>query len=98
VSSELSAPQKALGKSGSSFVLAVLAASQFLMTLDTSVMNVAIRQVAADVGTTVTGVQTAITLYALVMASFMITGGRSAASLGGDGPLPLAWRSTVSGR
>jgi len=57
-------------------VLAVLAASQFLMTLDTSVMNVAIRQVAADVGTTVTGVQTAITLYALVMASFMITGGK----------------------
>ena len=82
MSSELSAPHKAEGKSGSSFVLTVLAASQFLMTLDTSVMNVAIRQVAADVGTTVTGVQTAITLYALVMASFMITGGKIGTIIG----------------
>jgi MFS family permease len=82
VSSDLTTPQKAVGKAGSSFVLAVLASSQFLMTLDTSVMNVAIRQVAADVGTTVTGVQTAITLYALVMASFMITGGKIGTIIG----------------
>ena len=63
-------------------VLMVLAASQFLMTLDTSVMNVSIRQVAADTGTTVTGIQTAITLYTLVMASFMITGGKIGARIG----------------
>ncbi|MGP0029532.1 MAG: MFS transporter [Acidimicrobiales bacterium] len=60
----------------------VLASSQFLMTLDTSVMNVAIRQVAADLGTTVTGIQTAITLYSLVMASFMITGGKIGSIIG----------------
>jgi MFS family permease len=46
------------------------------MTLDTSVMNVAIATVAEDVGTTVTGIQTAITMYTLVMAAFMITGGK----------------------
>ena len=46
------------------------------MTLDTSVMNVSISTVAKDVGTTVTGIQSAITLYALVMASLMITGGK----------------------
>ena len=46
------------------------------MTLDTSVMNVAIATVAKDVGTTVTGIQFAITLYTLVMAAFMITGGK----------------------
>ncbi len=57
-------------------MLAVLAASQFLMTLDSSVMNVSMAQVAADVGTTITGIQTAITLYTLVMATLMITGGR----------------------
>ena len=57
-------------------VLSTLAAGQFLMTLDSSVMNVAIATVAADVGTTVTGIQTAITLYTLVMASLMITGGK----------------------
>ena len=53
-----------------------LAAGQFLMTLDSSVMNVSIATVAKDVGTTVTGIQTAITLYTLVMASLMITGGK----------------------
>src|SRR5271168_4368318 len=59
---------------GSTMVLLILASGQFLMTLDASVMNVSIRQVAADVGTTVVGIQTAITLYTLVMASLMITG------------------------
>ena len=39
-------------------------------------MNVSIATVAKDVGTTVTGIQTAITLYTLVMAAFMITGGK----------------------
>ncbi|MGE0066312.1 MAG: MFS transporter [Solirubrobacterales bacterium] len=53
-----------------------LCAGQFLMMLDSSVMNVSIATVAQDVGTTVTGIQTAITLYTLVMASFMITGGK----------------------
>jgi MFS family permease len=67
---------------GSGFVLLVLAGGQFLMTLDSSVMNVSIRQVAADVGTTVTGIQTAITLYTLVMASLMITGGKIGAIVG----------------
>ena len=57
-------------------VLLTLASGQFLMTLDSSVMNVSIAQVAEDVGTTVTGIQTAITLYTLVMATLMITGGK----------------------
>jgi MFS family permease len=59
-----------------SAVLLTLASAQFLMTLDTSVMNVSIATVASDVGTTVTGIQTAITMYTLVMAAFMITGGK----------------------
>src|SRR3984893_3543378 len=52
------------------------------MTLDSSVMNVSIATVAKDVGTTVTGIQTAITLYTLVMASLMITGGKIGQMLG----------------
>ena len=66
--------RRAAGATG--IVLATLAAGQFVMALDTTVMNTAIATVAKDVGTTVTGIQTAITLYALVMASLMITGGR----------------------
>jgi MFS family permease len=63
-------------------VLLTLASGQFLMTLDSSVMNVSIATVAKDVGTTVTGIQTAITLYTLVMASLMITGGKIGAIVG----------------
>jgi MFS family permease len=66
----------------SGIVLLTLAAGQFLMTLDSSVMNVSIATVAKDVGTTVTGIQTAITLYTLVMASLMITGGKIGQILG----------------
>jgi MFS family permease len=62
--------------SGSTLVLLTLATGQFVMALDTTVMNTAIATVADDVGTTVTGIQTAITLYTLVMASLMITGGK----------------------
>jgi MFS family permease len=63
-------------------VLFTLASGQFLMTLDSSVMNVSIADVAADIGTTVTGIQTAITLYALVMAAFMVTGGKIGTIIG----------------
>ena len=64
------------GESGAGLVLLVLASSQFLMTLDSSVMNVSMAAVAADLGTTISGIQTAITLYTLVMATLMITGGK----------------------
>src|SRR5688500_15315456 len=42
-------------------VLLTLAAGQFVMALDTTVMNTAIATVAEDLDTTVTGIQTAIT-------------------------------------
>jgi MFS family permease len=63
-------------------VLLTLTAAQFVMILDASVMNVSIATVASDLGTTVTGIQTAITMYTLVMAALMITGGRMGAILG----------------
>src|SRR5262245_57379978 len=66
----------------SGMILPTLASAQFLMTLDSSVMNVSIATVASDVGTTVAGIQTAITMYTLVMASLMITGGRIGQVLG----------------
>ena len=63
-------------------VLLTLASGQFLMTLDSSVMNVSIATVAEDVGTTVTGIQGAITAYTLVMAALMITGAKVGALIG----------------
>jgi len=72
--------EAAAGAAG--MVLLTLASAQFLMTLDSSVMNVSIATVAKDVGTTVTGIQAAITFYTLVMASLMITGGKLGQILG----------------
>jgi MFS family permease len=68
--------------SAAGVVLMTLAAGQFVMALDTTVMNTAIATVAKDLGTTVTGIQTAITLYTLVMASLMITGGKVGQMIG----------------
>ncbi|MFF5156731.1 MFS transporter [Streptomyces sp. NPDC000348] len=62
--------------------LIVLGTAQFLMVLDTAVMNVSISQLVDDFDTEVTAIQAVITLYALVMAAFMITGGRLGDILG----------------
>jgi len=53
-----------------------LATAQFVMVLDQSVMNVSISQLVEDFDTTVTVIQGVITLYCLVMAMFMLTGGK----------------------
>ncbi|MGJ7440764.1 MFS transporter [Aquipuribacter sp. MA13-6] len=75
-------PDQAAVATGSGVVLLTLASGQFLMSLDSSVMNVSIATVADDLGTTVTGIQSAITAYTLVMASLMITGGKVGQILG----------------
>ncbi|WP_406210677.1 MFS transporter [Kitasatospora sp. NBC_01560] len=56
--------------------LIVLGIAQFLMVLDASVMNVSISQLVEDFDTEVTAIQAVITLYTLVMAAFMLTGGK----------------------
>jgi hypothetical protein len=91
------APAPSRTGGGGTLVLAALASSQFLMRLDSSVMDVSLAQVADDLGTPITGIQTAITLYTLVMASLMVTGGclyrfRQAARATGDG----SWGSVGS--
>ncbi|HVG95963.1 MAG TPA: MFS transporter [Chloroflexota bacterium] len=67
---------------GATAVLLALCAGQFLMALDSSVMNVSIATVAQDLGTTITGIQSAIVLYTLVMAMLMITGGKIGSIIG----------------
>jgi MFS family permease len=56
--------------------LAVLGAAQFLMVLDTAVMNVSISQLVDDFDTDVTTIQAVITSYALVMAALMLVGAK----------------------
>ena len=54
----------------------ILSLAQFVMVLDSSVMNVSISKIVADLHTSVSGLQIAITFYTLVMAAFMLTGGK----------------------
>ena len=68
--------------SAAGVVLLTLCAGQFLMALDSSVMNVSIATVADDLDTTITGIQSAIVLYTLVMAMLMVTGGKIGSMIG----------------
>ncbi len=56
--------------------LALLCAAMFIIVIDTTIMNVSISALVEDLDTTVGGIQAAISLYALVMASFMLVGGK----------------------
>jgi MFS family permease len=56
--------------------IVILGSAQFVMVLDSSVMNVSISQIVADLDTTIQGVQLAITAYTLVMAAFMLAGAK----------------------
>jgi len=62
----------------------IFAAAQFVMVLDSSVMNVSISQIVADLDTTIQGVQLAITAYTLVMAALMLAGAKLGDILGRD--------------
>jgi len=53
-----------------------LALAQFIASYAASNMNVAISTIASDLGTSVTGIQTTITLFTLTMAALMIPGSK----------------------
>lgn len=57
-------------------VLIALSLAMFILVIDTTIMNVSISTLISEFNTDVTTVQSIITLYTLVMASFMITGGK----------------------
>ena len=54
----------------------LLAMAMFVLVVDTSIMNVSISAVVHDIGTTVSGVQSAIALEALVSAAFILIGSK----------------------
>src|SRR6516165_3408311 len=57
-------------------MLVPLALAQFICSFAGSNMNVMINDISKDLNTTVRGVQTCITIFLLVMAAFMIPGGK----------------------
>ncbi|HXC45297.1 MAG TPA: MFS transporter, partial [Solirubrobacteraceae bacterium] len=58
--------------SGSTRLAVVLAMAMFVLVVDTSLMNMSISAVVHDLHTTVSGVQSAIALEALVSAAFIL--------------------------
>jgi MFS family permease len=71
-------------RSGLGLPIAIFASAQFVMVLDSSVMNVSISQIVDDLDTTIQGVQLAITAYTLVMAALMLAGAKLGDILGRD--------------
>ena len=62
--------------SGNRRLMVLLAMAMFVLVVDTSLMNVSISAVVRDLDTTVSGVQSAIALEALVSAAFILIGGK----------------------
>jgi len=68
-----SVPEEA---TGSPRLAVLLAMAMFVLVVDTSLMNVSISAVVRDLDTTVSGVQSAIALEALVSAAFILIGSK----------------------
>jgi MFS family permease len=63
-------------------ILIALTLATFVMVVDTTLLNVSLSTLAEEFNTTIQSIQGAITLYALVMAAFMIPGARLADIIG----------------
>jgi EmrB/QacA subfamily drug resistance transporter len=64
------------GNTHSQRLMILLAMAMFVLVIDTSMMNVSISAIVDDLGTTVSGVQSAISLEALVSAAFILIGSK----------------------
>src|SRR4051794_11971556 len=76
----------------------VFGLAEVVMVLDTSVMNVAISQIVKDLHTTIQGVQSAITLYTLVMGGFMLLGAKLGDIMGRNRAFAIGLRIYGIGR
>ena len=72
----MSPGESAVGAAGNRRLAVLLAMAMFVLVVDTSLMNVSIASVVEDLDTTVSGVQGAIALEALVSAAFILIGSK----------------------
>jgi hypothetical protein len=68
----------------------LLAMAIFVLVVDTSIMNVSISAVVRNLGTTVSGVKSAIALEALVSAAFILIGSMVGISSAASAPMSSA--------
>jgi EmrB/QacA subfamily drug resistance transporter len=76
MASDAAAASAPPARTGNRLLAVLLAMAMFVLVVDTSLMNVSISAVVADLDTTVSGVQSAIALEALVSAAFILIGGK----------------------
>src|SRR4249920_3382507 len=76
MSSASSSETVAAAPSGDRRLPILLAMAMFVLVVDTSIMNVSISAVVADLGTTVSAIQSAIAIEALVSAAFILIGSK----------------------
>ena len=74
----------------------LLSMAMFVLVVDTSLMNVSIAAVVEDLDTTVSGVQSAIALEALVSAAFILIGSKVGDLIGRKRAYVLACSATRS--
>lgn len=70
------ATQTEVNNSKSNRLAILLAMAMFVLVVDTSIMNVSISAIVSDLGTTVSDIQAAIALEALVSAAFILIGSK----------------------
>src|SRR4051794_29024270 len=75
-------PEPAAASGGNKRLAVLLAMAMFVLVVDTSLMNVSISKVVEDLDTTVSDVQGAIALEALVSAAFILIGSKIADLIG----------------
>jgi MFS family permease len=92
MTSDSTAAEEATGNQRLAILLAM---AMFVLVIDTSLMNVSIAAVVRDLDTTVSGVQSAIALEALVSAAFILIGSK-VGDLIGRGPTCWACSATPS--
>ncbi|BCJ53516.1 MFS transporter [Actinoplanes sp. NBRC 14428] len=64
------------------WTLAVLAAAQFMVVLDVTIVNVALPDIQQDLGFSASGLQWVVSIYTLLFGGFLLLGGRVADLLG----------------
>lgn len=77
-STSIEAPRAGTRAGRSWLVLALVCAGQFMVILDSSIVNVALPSIQRDLGFTATGLAWVVNGYLLAFAGFMLLGGRAA--------------------
>jgi hypothetical protein len=75
----------------------LLAMAMFVFVIDTSLMNVSISAVVRDLDTTVSGVQAAVAIEALVSAAFILIGSKWATSSAASVPTYRSSQARTAG-